>query len=85
MTACLMHTSIGPDDLTEGTVSGVSTVPTVTDNLFSAGTIPERLVAISFEPTTSEEVTNGELFFGKFLVISGSFSLRTHEIIRWNR
>ncbi|KAJ3837258.1 aspartic proteinase precursor [Lentinula raphanica] len=55
---------IGPDDLTEGTVSGVSTVPTVTDNLFNQGTISEKVVAISFEPTTSEEVTNGELTFG---------------------
>ncbi|KAJ3797904.1 family A1 protease [Lentinula aff. detonsa] len=55
---------IGPDDLTEGTVSGVSTVPTVTDNLFSQGTIAEKVVAISFEPTTTDEVTNGELFFG---------------------
>ncbi|KAJ3783676.1 family A1 protease [Lentinula aff. detonsa] len=55
---------IGPDDLTEGTVSGVSTVPTVTDNLFSQGTIAENVVAISFEPTTTDKVTNGELFFG---------------------
>jgi len=55
---------IGPDALTEDTVSGVNTVPTVTDNLFSAGTIAERLVAVSFEPTTTEEVTNGELTFG---------------------
>ncbi|KAJ3753638.1 family A1 protease [Lentinula raphanica] len=55
---------IGPDDLTKGTVSGVSTVPTVTDNLFNQGTISEKVVAISFEPTTSEEVTNGELTFG---------------------
>ncbi|KAE9406893.1 aspartic protease [Gymnopus androsaceus JB14] len=55
---------IGPDDLTEDTVSGVSTVPTVTDNLFTQGTIAEKVVAISFEPATSEEVTNGELFFG---------------------
>ncbi|KAJ3974764.1 family A1 protease [Lentinula raphanica] len=56
--------SIGPNDLTKGTVSGVSTVPTVTDNLFNQGTISEKVVAISFEPTTSEEVTNGELTFG---------------------
>ncbi|KIK55670.1 hypothetical protein GYMLUDRAFT_47635 [Collybiopsis luxurians FD-317 M1] len=55
---------IGPTDLTEGTVSGVSTVPTVVDNLFSQGTISSKVVAVSFEPTTSEEVTNGELFFG---------------------
>ncbi|KAJ3927519.1 MAG: aspartic peptidase domain-containing protein [Lentinula lateritia] len=55
---------IGPDTLTEDTVSGVSTVPTVTDNLFTQGTIAEKVVAISFEPTTTDEVTNGELFFG---------------------
>lgn len=57
---------IGPDTLTEDTVSGVSTVPTVTDNLFTQGTIAEKVVAISFEPTTTDEVTNGELFFGEF-------------------
>lgn len=55
---------IGPTDLTEGTVRGVATVPTVTDNLFAQGTIAQNLVSVSFEPTTSEEVTNGELFFG---------------------
>ncbi|KAJ3856525.1 family A1 protease [Lentinula lateritia] len=55
---------IGPDTLTEDTVSGVFIVPTVTDNLFTQGTIAERVVAISFEPTTTDEVTNGELFFG---------------------
>ncbi|KAJ3906911.1 family A1 protease [Lentinula edodes] len=55
---------IGPVDLTQGTVSGVSTVPTVTDDLFSQGTIAENVIAISFEPTTTDEVTNGELFFG---------------------
>jgi len=56
---------IGPVDLTEGTLSsGDQTIPTVTDNLYSQGTIPEHLVAISFEPTTSESVANGELTFG---------------------
>ncbi|KAJ3810531.1 family A1 protease [Lentinula aff. lateritia] len=55
---------IGPDTLTKDTVSGVSTVPTVTDNLFTQSTIAERVVAISFEPTTTDKVTNGELFFG---------------------
>jgi cathepsin E len=55
---------IGPDDLTEDTVSGVANVPTVTDNLFTQGSIAERLVSISFEPTTTEEITNGELTFG---------------------
>ncbi|KZV91351.1 family A1 protease [Exidia glandulosa HHB12029] len=55
---------IGPVDLTAGTVSGVSTVPTVTDNLFRQGTITSNLVAVSFNPTTSDEITNGELTFG---------------------
>ena len=36
----------------------------MTDNLFSQGTIPQDLVAVSFEPTTSESITNGELTFG---------------------
>ncbi|KAF5377131.1 hypothetical protein D9757_008758 [Collybiopsis confluens] len=55
---------IGPVALTEGTVDGSVTVPTVTDNLFALGSITENLVSISFEPTTTEEITNGELFFG---------------------
>jgi cathepsin E len=56
-------------------------IPTVTDNLFSQGTISSDLVAVSFEPATSNEVsvftlpdkpmnhnlqvTNGELSFRK--------------------
>jgi len=57
---------IGPVDLTLDTLTKEANteIPTVTDNLFSQGTIPEHLVAVSFEPTTSEEVTNGELTFG---------------------
>jgi len=55
---------IGPVDLTEGTVSNANTVPTVTDNLFSQGTISANEIGISFEPTTSSAVTNGELTFG---------------------
>ncbi|KAJ3872748.1 aspartic peptidase domain-containing protein [Lentinula edodes] len=51
---------IGPVDLTQGTVSGVSTVPTVTDDLFSQGTIAENVIAISFEPTTTDD-TGGRL------------------------
>ena len=34
------------------------------DNLKSLGLISTASVAVSFEPTTSEEVTNGELTFG---------------------
>ncbi|CAL1694484.1 unnamed protein product [Somion occarium] len=57
---------IGPVDLTTGTLSPdtSSTVPTVTDNLFSQGVITQNLVAVSFEPTTSLSSTNGELTFG---------------------
>ncbi|KZT02222.1 acid protease [Laetiporus sulphureus 93-53] len=39
-------------------------VPTVTDNLFSQGTIAENVVGIFFAPTTSDNDTNGELTFG---------------------
>ncbi|GBE77560.1 Polyporopepsin [Sparassis crispa] len=56
---------IGPVDLTEGTLSNSNAeIPTVTDNLYSQGVISEDLVAVSFEPTTSQSVTNGELTFG---------------------
>ncbi|KAI0059467.1 family A1 protease [Artomyces pyxidatus] len=57
---------IGPDALTVGTLSPStqSTIPTVTDNLASQGVIPSDLVAVSFEPTTSESDANGELTFG---------------------
>ena len=36
----------------------------VTDNLFSQGSIPENLVAVSFAPLTTAPETNGELTFG---------------------
>ncbi|KAL5527985.1 hypothetical protein ACEPAG_6786 [Sanghuangporus baumii] len=55
---------LGPVNLTEGTVSGSGTVPTVTDNLFSQGTISEEVVGIYYAPTTVESTTNGELTFG---------------------
>jgi hypothetical protein len=55
---------IGPVDLTSGTLSTGQPVPTVTDNLFSQGTISSDLIGISYEPTTSEGDTNGELNFG---------------------
>ncbi|KAF5380689.1 hypothetical protein D9757_007041 [Collybiopsis confluens] len=55
---------IGPVDLTSGTVSGTSQVPTVTDNLFQNGTISAESIAISFNPTTGDNVANGELTFG---------------------
>ncbi|KAI0789828.1 acid protease [Abortiporus biennis] len=55
---------IGPVDLTQGTVSNTETVPTVTDNLFAQGTISQDMIGISYEPTTAENVSNGELSFG---------------------
>jgi saccharopepsin len=58
--------SVGPADLTAGTVSGDSeTVPTVTDNLYSQGTISSYTLGVYFEPATtvSDDLT-GELTFG---------------------
>ncbi|KAJ7040327.1 aspartic peptidase A1 [Mycena alexandri] len=57
---------IGPVDLTEGTLtkSTSTLIPTVTDNLFSQGTITNNLIGISFEPTTSEDDNNGSIAFG---------------------
>lgn len=40
------------------------TIPTVTDNLFSSGTISENVLGISFEPDSTGTQTNGELTFG---------------------
>jgi hypothetical protein len=42
------------------------TVPTVTDNLYSQGTIPTESIGISYEPTTgtTDATTNGTLTFG---------------------
>lgn len=56
---------IGPQALTAGTILGSDeTVPTVVDNLYSQGTIATEVVAVSFEPTTAEDVENGELTYG---------------------
>ncbi|KAJ7865374.1 family A1 protease [Mycena olivaceomarginata] len=55
---------IGPVGLTSGTISTGQLVPTVTDNLFSQGTITGNVVGISFEPTTTDDDVNGSLAFG---------------------
>ncbi|TFY71569.1 hypothetical protein EVG20_g1455 [Dentipellis fragilis] len=58
---------IGPVDLTEGTVGSNQPVPTVTDNLFSQGTIGTESIGISYVPTTDSSgnaSVNGELDFG---------------------
>ncbi|KAG2114173.1 aspartic peptidase domain-containing protein [Suillus discolor] len=58
---------LGPIDLTAGTLINepATTIPTVTDNLHSQGTIHREVFSISFEPiTVAKEVVNGELTFG---------------------
>lgn len=57
---------LGPVGLTKGSLknSPKATIPIVTENLHSEGIIPEMVVGVSFEPTTSKTVTNGELIFG---------------------
>ncbi|KIM47467.1 hypothetical protein M413DRAFT_439126 [Hebeloma cylindrosporum] len=57
---------IGPVDLTVGTLSPAtnSPIPTVTDNLFANGVITANEIGVSFEPTTTPEVLNGELTWG---------------------
>ncbi|KAH9903122.1 aspartic proteinase precursor [Cubamyces lactineus] len=55
---------IGPVDLTDGTTSGGGLIPTVLDTALAEGLISDELVGVSFEPTTSLSVTNGELTFG---------------------
>ena len=55
---------VGPTDLTQGTVSNTSEVPTVTDNLFAQGSIASDSIGIFYEPTTDANTVNGELTFG---------------------
>ncbi|TCD68313.1 hypothetical protein EIP91_011172 [Steccherinum ochraceum] len=57
---------LGPNDLTVGTLKPdtTTTIPTVTDNLFSQAVISQNQVAVSFEPTTTFPNVNGEITFG---------------------
>jgi len=57
---------IGPVDLTLGTLSPATgtTIPTVTDNLFSKGTISAHSIGISFEPSITGNDLNGEITWG---------------------
>lgn len=55
---------IGPTGLTQGTVSSNKLVPTVTDNLFSQGTIATECIGICYAPTGKNGEINGELTFG---------------------
>ncbi|KAG1834832.1 acid protease [Suillus variegatus] len=64
---------VGPTDLTQGTVSNVDSVPTVTDNLYSKGTIGTEALGVYFAPGGSA----GELTFG------GSDSSKTTSSINY--
>ncbi|KAI0327407.1 acid protease [Cubamyces sp. BRFM 1775] len=55
---------VGPVDLTQGTTSSGGLVATVLDNAFVQDFINEELIGISFEPTNSLSVANGQLTFG---------------------
>jgi cathepsin E len=58
---------VGPVGLTQSTLSpdAESTIPTITDNLFTSGVIGANILGVSFEPTTSaNSETNGELTWG---------------------
>jgi cathepsin E len=57
---------IGPLDLTLDTLSPAttSTIPTVTDNLFSQGHISAHEIGISFEPSITGNDLNGEITWG---------------------
>ncbi|KAH9016897.1 acid protease [Lactarius pseudohatsudake] len=67
---------IGPVDLTKGTVEGVETVPTITDNLYQQGTTSTDSIGIFYQPSTiaSSLLSYGELTFGGFdeLKITGN-------------
>ena len=54
---------IGPVDLTAGTVSNTTTVPTVPDNLLSQRTISKEVLGIYYVPA-SEPSSTGEITFG---------------------
>jgi pepsin A len=64
---------VGPTDLTQGTVSGVDSVPTVTDNLYSKGTIGTEALGVYFAPGGGA----GELTFG------GSDSSKTTSSVNY--
>ena len=48
-----------------------STIPTVTDNLYTQGTITKDVLSISFEPITdlSGKQWNGELTWGVYIYL----------------
>lgn len=74
--------SIGPVDLTEGTIGEKTPVPTVTDSLLQQGTIATESIGIFYEPSTSATaVANGELTFGS-IDSSKCAQLFVHLVLR---
>ncbi|KAG2368437.1 aspartic proteinase from Irpex Lacteus [Suillus spraguei] len=57
---------LGLVDLTQGSLINLpaTTIPTVTNNLHSQGTIPQEVFSVFFEPSSSKAETKGELTFG---------------------
>lgn len=62
----MLHLGFGPTDLTEETVSGQSTVPTVMDNALKEGLISTEVLGVYFAPISGSSTTanNGELTLG---------------------
>ncbi|KIM53162.1 hypothetical protein SCLCIDRAFT_139545 [Scleroderma citrinum Foug A] len=55
---------LGPKDLTQGTTSNTSLVPTVIDNLYAEGQIKSAVLGVYFTPASASNV--GELTFGGY-------------------
>ncbi|KAI8061768.1 aspartic peptidase domain-containing protein [Gongronella butleri] len=57
---------IGPEILTNGTVTGEGEIPTVVNNAYKQGLISEQVVGISFAPIndSSTSANNGEMTLG---------------------
>ena len=62
------YISLGPRDLNEGTLSpdpSEAGAPTLLDQAFKQGVIPEEILGVFLAPTTSlDGEANGELSFG---------------------
>jgi hypothetical protein len=57
---------VGPVDLTQGTVSGTTSVPTFLDNLYKQGSISTEVLGVYFAPESGSDTAdaNGELTLG---------------------
>ncbi|KAJ7834081.1 family A1 protease [Mycena leptocephala] len=66
---------IGPSDLSNSESPGISTI---LETLFCQGSIPQAMFGIFMEPTTSSDVANGEITWGK-----GSTSLTSPSSNFW--